>query len=79
MYAIRSYYDSYPEWMVDKWLESFGYAVTESLLISLNEEPDTCIRINTLKANKKSIEEYLENSKIIYEETFLNECLEIIV
>jgi len=33
--------------------------------------------LGLIKANKKSIEEYLENSKIIYEETFLNECLEI--
>jgi len=47
--AFLSLKYSYPEWMVDKWLESFGYAFTESLLISLNEEPDTCIRINKSK------------------------------
>jgi len=46
---------SHPEWMVEKFLKSFGPEFTESLLDANNQEPPLTIRINTIKTGKENL------------------------
>ena len=43
---------SYPEWLAEYWIKSFGVERTEFLFRSLNCEPQVFIRVNKLKTDK---------------------------
>ncbi|OIQ55763.1 16S rRNA (cytosine(967)-C(5))-methyltransferase RsmB [Neomoorella thermoacetica] len=47
--ALRYYH---PRWLVERWLEEFGYQETEYLCRADNEPPPTIARVNTLKTTK---------------------------
>lgn len=51
---------SHPEWLVDRWLKSFGREHTESLLAADNEVPKISIRVNTLKTTIDALEAELK-------------------
>jgi len=51
-----SVYYSFPEWMIKRWLELFGYDFTEALCKAFNEKAKTCVRVNTLKTSKEELE-----------------------
>lgn len=40
---------SFPEWLVERWLKTYGFDVTEQILQSSNEPPHSSIRVNTMK------------------------------
>ena len=40
---------SFPEWMIQKWINWFGEEETGKLCLTLNERPEFDLRINTLK------------------------------
>lgn len=52
---------SYPEWLAEYWIKSFGVERTEFLFRSLNCEPQVFIRVNRLKTDKiKLIKDFSE-------------------
>lgn len=55
---------SFPNWMVESWLNMFGEEKTIKLCQTFNERPKLCCRINSLKVNHHSLEEKFIKSKI---------------
>lgn len=53
---------SYPEWIIKKWIDSYGESFTEELLISNNETPELSIRVNTNKISRDDLIEELHKS-----------------
>lgn len=51
---ISTYY-SHPEWLVQKWLDRFGFTDTVELCEANNQVPDLMIRTNTLKINPATL------------------------
>lgn len=51
---ISTYY-SHPEWLVQKWLDRFGFTETVELCEANNQVPDLIIRTNTLKINPATL------------------------
>lgn len=47
---------SFPQWMVELFIDQYGAGTAEDVLISLNRRPKITIRVNT---KKKSVEEFL--------------------
>ncbi len=60
---------SHPEWMIERWIEAFGPLFTEDLLQANNEKPKLNIRTNTLKIDRDSLIEKLEELDLICEKT----------
>jgi 16S rRNA (cytosine967-C5)-methyltransferase len=52
---------SHPKWLVERWIKEFGEDFTEKLCKKNNESPELNIRINTLKTNKETLKENLNN------------------
>lgn len=42
---------SFPEWMVERWLDRYGVETTEHILKSSNAVPNSSIRVNTMKTS----------------------------
>ncbi len=55
---------SFPNWMVENWLEMFGEEETTKLCQALNKRPRLCCRMNSTKTDRKSLEEEFARSKI---------------
>ncbi len=43
---FMSVYYSYPQWLIDKWIKSYGNKATKNMCISLNEHSKSTIRVN---------------------------------
>lgn len=50
---------SYPTWLVERWIDLFGYKFTKELCISGNKKPDLNIRVNNTKTDVKTLMEAL--------------------
>lgn len=64
---------SFPEWLVELWIDQYGIVQAEKLMYSSNKTPKLSIRINT---NKISIEEFkkeLDQAGITYQSAALIE------
>lgn len=46
---------SHPEWLVERWMNSFGEEFTEDLLFANNETPNLVLRTNTLLINREDL------------------------
>ncbi len=57
-------FHSYPEWLVKRWYEKFGFDETEEILISNNRRPKTSFKIITQKIDRKSAIEKLKKDGI---------------
>ena len=55
---------SYPDWLVKRWLKSFGLEDTERLLSAGNERPPLIIRANLLKVTRDNLLEYLRKDQV---------------
>ncbi len=55
---------SFPNWLVKKWLEIFGFDYTDKLCVSMNQVPPLTIRFNSLKTTRIELMEQLENRGI---------------
>jgi 16S rRNA (cytosine967-C5)-methyltransferase len=55
---------SHPKWMVEKWLERFGFDFTEDLLNCNNRIPDFSVRVNTQKISRDELIETFGNEGI---------------
>ncbi len=51
---------SYPDWLVQVWLDQFGLAATEQLCEWMNQPPPIDIRINTRRADLATVEAALQ-------------------
>jgi 16S rRNA (cytosine967-C5)-methyltransferase len=47
---------SYPDWMVQLWVDSLGVAATEQLCITLNQTPSLDLRVNPLCCDRQTIQ-----------------------
>ena len=52
---------SFPEWLVNYWLDSYDNETVEKICASLNKRPETSVCVNTLKTNAGSFLAKLEN------------------
>ncbi|MBN1233573.1 MAG: 16S rRNA (cytosine(967)-C(5))-methyltransferase RsmB [Candidatus Coatesbacteria bacterium] len=55
---------SHPQWMVERWIEKFGFEETLALCISNNTAPKITVRINAKKASREEIIESLINENV---------------
>ncbi|KPL03777.1 MAG: hypothetical protein AMJ90_03175 [candidate division Zixibacteria bacterium SM23_73_2] len=62
-----SVYYSFPQWMINSWLSSFGEEDTVELCRYFNRRPNICFRVNSLKADLGEFEKALKNSKLKYQ------------
>ncbi len=46
---------SFPEWILTRWTDRFGFEQTERLCRFFNEIPTLCLRTNTLKASREQL------------------------
>lgn len=67
---------SFPEFLVEDWLSTFGREFTEKILDSLLTRPDFYVRVNTLKTSTEAVVEELSKEGIgALPGRFLNEAL----
>lgn len=55
---------SFPDWMVQTWLRTFGEEETIRLCQAFNQKPRLCCRVNSLKIERNGLEEILTREKI---------------
>lgn len=46
---------SYPEWLVSRWMASYGAEKAEAICAAGNEQPHASIRVNPLRANRDEV------------------------
>lgn len=63
-----SVYYSFPEWLVERWLERYGLDLCLKICQASNNKPKLTLRINTLKINKLELQDILPKLKINFEE-----------
>lgn len=68
---------SMPQWLVEELLKEYSTEEVENICKYSNERPKTTIRINLLKTDKEKFLKKLEELKIEYEETELENYLHI--
>jgi 16S rRNA (cytosine967-C5)-methyltransferase len=56
--------DSFPKWLVERWIKVFGFTYAEKLCQSLNQVPPFTIRVNSLKTTRFELIERLQNRGI---------------
>lgn len=60
---------SFPSWLVDKWILSYGVDHTLHLTGALNKVPPLTLRVNTLKTTRDELIEILKTKKVEAEPT----------
>lgn len=55
---------SFPDWMIEYWLENLGFTETEQLCTWLNQSPTIDLRINPLKTSIEEVETAIQNKGI---------------
>ncbi|MCI8352922.1 MAG: hypothetical protein HFJ58_04945 [Clostridia bacterium] len=68
---------SMPEWLVEELLKEYSVEEVENICRYSNEKPKTTIRVNLLKISKENFIKKLEELKLEYEETELENYLHI--
>ena len=63
---------SHPAWLVEHWLETFGFEKTETLCQANNQIPLLFIRVNTLKINREQLLERFLPKALRVETTFFS-------
>ena len=64
---------SHPEWLVDLWLENYGYDFTQGLLKANNETPPLTIRTNKLRIGRKELKNLMDKYDIYYKDGLYND------
>ncbi len=62
---------SHPDWIVRRWLQRFGAAETERLLAANNRRPSLSLRVNPLRGDVDSLEQYLRERGATVERSLL--------
>ena len=58
---------SYPEWLIEKWIQEMGEAETEKLLAAANRYPGIVLRVNTSRISRHQLKYMLEEEGITAE------------
>ena len=64
---------SFPNWMIEYWLEYYSFDFVESLCESLNRAPEVSIRTNRLKISKENLKKTLAEEGLVAEDGLLVE------
>ena len=64
---------SHPEWLVEKWLKTYGREETEKICEYNNKPAKTSLRVNTLKISKGVLIDLLKKNTVDFEESLYNE------
>lgn len=59
--AYLATYYSHPEWIVERWMERYGFSTTCSLLDYNNRPPEVTVRTNILRTDRESLVRSLES------------------
>lgn len=62
---ISSFY-SFPEWLIEKWLSSFGRENVIGLCEYFNRKPNLGVRVNQLKSSATEVENYLQEISLSF-------------
>jgi 16S rRNA (cytosine967-C5)-methyltransferase len=62
-----SVFYSHPLWLVERWLERYGWDKTEKICESNNEIPPLTVRTNTLKITVEELKDELEKRQVCFE------------
>lgn len=67
---------SHPKWMVERWIDDFGYENTQKICEFNNKSTPLVLRINLLKISKdKLVEEFLKRDIDFVESEICEDCL----
>jgi 16S rRNA (cytosine967-C5)-methyltransferase len=55
---------SYPDWIVQVWLDQFGQSATEQLCEWLNQPPSIDLRVNTRRSDRDSLQATLQDAGV---------------
>lgn len=55
---------SFPDWIIEVWLEQFGYTETAALSAWMNQTPNLDLRINSLRTSRQAVETAFTNAGI---------------
>ncbi len=67
---------SHPKWMIDTWVDEFGYEFTQDICIANNTKPNLNIRVNTIKTTKEELIELLnQKGFIVHKAKYANDGL----
>lgn len=69
---------SYPDWIVQVWLEQLGFAETEQLCAWLNQPPCIDLRVNALGVSVETVEAALQAAGIAVKRSSLPQALRLI-
>ncbi len=58
---------SFPDWIVQVWVEQFGLAETEQLCMWMNKTPAIDLRVNLLRASMEEVEAGLQSAGISFQ------------
>jgi 16S rRNA (cytosine967-C5)-methyltransferase len=64
---------SHPKWLLDRWLERFGFSEAQELMSSNNQIPKVSFRINPLKSSPSTFRAMLHEKQIPFQETALSD------
>ena len=64
-----SVFYSFPEWLVERWLNRFGLELCQKICQASNTIPALTVRINPLKADMTQFKEKLTELKVIFQES----------
>ena len=72
---------AHPQWMVQRWLQNFGFEKMRELLASNNQVPPYTVRVNSLKVSAESLQtlrsQLLKEEKNHSERRALRSCLHL--
>ena len=60
---------SYPKWLIEKWIDEFGYDFTKELCKASHERARLNVRVNTTRIDRDSLKLKLESQNFIVEKT----------
>jgi len=64
---------SFPEWMIKRWISQLGIEETQQLCEAFNKAPSLSIRINSLRTNANKFESLLDQRKIEYKKSIVQD------
>lgn len=69
---------SFPDWIIDVWVEQFGLLETEKLCQWMNQTPTIDLRVNLINATITQVERAFQDSNVKYEKLTLPQALRLI-
>lgn len=60
---------SHPDWLVEKWINTYGTETTEKILKYNNQPPKTVLRLNRLKTSKQELIQLLKEHEVEFTES----------